>query len=121
MSNVVKNARRLKIRRRVRSKVFGTAEKPRFCVFKSSKHVYAQLIDDEARITLAAISTLSREIRDESGSKSKMEKAGLIGEYLGKKAVEKGVTRAVFDRSGYKYHGIVKTIAEGARKKGLQF
>ncbi len=121
MSNFVKTARRSKIRRRVRSKVSGTAEKPRLCIFKSSKHVYAQLIDDQAQVTLAAASTLSRDMKEELAGKPKMEMAGLIGEYLGKKAKEQGISKVVFDRSGYKYHGIVKNVAEGARKGGLQF
>lgn len=121
MSNFLKTARRSKIRKRIRKKLNGTAEKPRLCVFKSSRHVYVQLIDDQAQTTLAAASTLSRDLKDELEGKSKMEMASVIGEYLGKKAAEKGITKAIFDRSGYKYHGIVKNVAEGARKGGLQF
>ena len=121
MSNIVKNKRRSKIRYRVRSKISGTAEKPRLCVFKSSKHVYAQLVDDQARETIAAASTVSRNVKDELGDKPKMEMAEAIGEFIAKTAQEKGITKVVFDRSGYKYHGIVKSLAEGARKGGLQF
>ncbi|MDI6401813.1 50S ribosomal protein L18 [Balneolaceae bacterium ANBcel3] len=121
MSNFSKTARRKKIRLRVRKKITGTAERPRLCVFKSSKHVYAQLIDDQAGVTIAASSTLSKELKDSFSEKSKMEVAEMIGKYIGEKAKEKGITKAVFDRSGYKYHGIVKNVAEGARKGGLQF
>ncbi len=121
MSNFVKTARRAKVRRRVRSKVTGSAEKPRLCVFKSSKHVYAQLIDDQGGQTLAAASTLSKDLKSDLKGKPKMDMAEEIGEYIGKIAKEKGITKAVFDRSGYKYHGIVKNVAEGARKGGLQF
>lgn len=121
MSNFAKTARRSKIRRRVRSKISGTAEKPRLCVFKSSKHVYVQLIDDQAQATIAAASTLSKDLREDLKGKPKQEMAELIGEYIGKQAKEKGIATAVFDRSGYKYHGIVKNVAEGARKGRLQF
>ncbi len=121
MSNIAKRKRRSKIRHRVRSKISGTAEKPRLCVFKSSKHVYAQLVDDQARETITAASTVSMNMKDELSDKPKMEKAEAIGEYLARTAQEKGITKVVFDRSGYKYHGIVKSLAEGARKGGLQF
>lgn len=121
MSNFSKTARRSKIRRRIRSKISGTAEKPRLCIFKSSKHVYAQLIDDQSANTIASASTVSRKMKDDLGDKPKMEKAEAIGEYLAKMASENGISQVVFDRSGYKYHGIVKSLAEGARKGGLQF
>ena len=121
MSNFSKTARRTKVRRRVRSKIFGTAEKPRLCVFKSSKHVYAQIINDQEHATLAASSTLSKDLKGSFDGKTKMEKAEMIGENLGKKAQDLGIAKVVFDRSGYKYHGIIKNVAEGARKRGLQF
>lgn len=121
MSNFTKTARRSKIRRRIRSKISGTAEKPRLCIFKSSKHVYAQLIDDQSGNTIASASTVSSKMKDGLGDKPKMEKAEAIGEFLAKTANENGISQVVFDRSGYKYHGIVKSLAEGARKGGLQF
>ncbi|MBP3192273.1 50S ribosomal protein L18 [Natronogracilivirga saccharolytica] len=121
MSNFSKTARRSKIRRRVRSKISGTADTPRLAVFKSSKHVYAQLIDDQAGHTIAAASTVSKNMKDQMGEKAKMEKAEAIGEFLAKEAIDKGINQVVFDRSGYKYHGIIKSLAEGARKGGLQF
>ncbi|MGM0737919.1 MAG: 50S ribosomal protein L18 [Bacteroidota bacterium] len=121
MSTSVKRLRRSKIRKRVRSKIAGTADKPRLCIFKSSKHVYAQLIDDQAGETIAAASTVLKNMKDQLGDKPKMEKAEAIGEFLAKTAQDKGIDKVVFDRSGYKYHGIVKSLAEGARKGGLQF
>lgn len=121
MSTSVKRLRRSKIRKRVRSKIAGTADKPRFCIFKSSKHVYAQLIDDQAGQTIAAASTVSKNMQDQLGDKPKMEKAEAIGEFLAKTAQDRNIAKVVFDRSGYKYHGIVKSLAEGARKGGLQF
>ncbi|MDG5768307.1 50S ribosomal protein L18 [Balneolales bacterium ANBcel1] len=121
MSNFVKTAKRARIRRRVRSKISGTAEKPRLAVFKSSKHVYAQLIDDQAGVTIVASSTLAKDLKSDLEGKPKMDMSELIGEHIGKLAVEKGITKVVFDRGGYKYHGIVKKLAEGARKGGLQF
>jgi len=121
MSNFVKAARRAKVRRRVRSKISGTAEKPRLSVFKSSKYVYAQIIDDKSGVTIASSSSLARDMKKNLEGKKRMEQAELIGEDLGKKAKELGIAKVVFDRSGYKYHGIVKNVAEGARKGGLQF
>lgn len=121
MSNYQKTTRRGTIRRRIRKKIAGTAEKPRLSVYKSSKHVYAQLINDEAGITMAAASSRSKNLKDALEGKSRMEMAELVGESLAKTAVENGVSKVVFDRSGYKYHGIVKQLAEGARKGGLQF
>ncbi|MDX1671175.1 MAG: 50S ribosomal protein L18 [Balneolaceae bacterium] len=119
--NKQKRVRRNRIRRRIRSTIRGTAERPRLCVYKSNKHVYAQLIDDLEGHTLAASSTLTDPVEKEAGDKPKMESAKLVGEHLAKVAQEKGIDRAVFDRSGYKYHGVVKALAEGAREGGLDF
>lgn len=121
MSNFTKTSRRSKIRKRVRSKISGSADKPRLSVFKSSKHVYAQLIDDQSGNTITAASTVSKNLKRNLGDMPKVEKAEAIGESIAKSAQEKGITKVVFDRSGYKYHGIVKSLAEGARKGGLQF
>jgi len=112
--------------RRVRAKIKGTAGIPRFCVFKSAKHIYAQLIDDEKGKTLIAANDL--EIKKSTGSKiSKSEKekrfikAFEVGKLIAQKAVKKGIKKVVFDRGGYKYHGKVKALAEGAREGGLKF
>ena len=121
MSNFQKTTRRGTIRRRIRRKIAGTAEKPRLSVYKSSKHVYAQLINDAEGITLTAASSRSKNLSESIEGKSRKEIAELVGESLAKAAVDNGISKVVFDRSGYKYHGIVKKLAEGARKGGLQF
>lgn len=112
------NEARLKRHRRVRAKISGTAERPRLSVFRSSKHIYAQLIDDVAGVTLAAASSLDKEFE---GLGSNKEAAKKIGALLAKKATDKGIESVVFDRSGYIYHGRVKELAEGAREGGLKF
>jgi large subunit ribosomal protein L18 len=111
-------ARRQKIRSRIRGKISGTAERPRLSVFRSNKETYVQLIDDVAGITLAAASTRDKDFV-RNGTKSEQGKT--IGSALAKKAIEKGITEVVFDRSGYLYHGRVKAVAEGAREGGLKF
>ncbi len=112
------NKSRLKRHRRVRAKISGTAARPRLSVFRSSKHIYAQLIDDVKGVTLACASSLDKEFE---GSGSNKEAARKIGEALAKAAVGKGIESVVFDRSGYIYHGRVKELAEGAREGGLKF
>ncbi|MFH5834197.1 50S ribosomal protein L18 [Halalkalibaculum sp. DA384] len=119
--NKKKTERRNKIRRRIRSTIRGTAERPRLSVYKSNKHVYAQLIDDLSEVTLAASSTKSKELKVELEDKTKSEGARVVGEHLAKIARDKGVEKVVFDRSGYKYHGVIKSLAEGAREAGLDF
>ena len=111
----VKRTQRARIRRRIRSKIHGTAGRPRLSVFRSNKHIYAQLIDDLAGHTLAAAS--SREA-DVDGSPVAQGQA--VGKLLAERAKAAGVEGAVFDRGGYRYHGRVKAIAEGAREGGLQ-
>jgi large subunit ribosomal protein L18 len=110
-------ARRLRRRRRVRAKVHGTAETPRISVFRSNRGVFAQLIDDEAGRTLAAVQWTEAELR----SLKPMEQAKKAGELLAERAQAAGVTSAVFDRGGYQYHGRVAALAEGAREGGLNF
>ncbi len=121
MANNQKISRRNKIQRRIRSKIAGTAEKPRMNVYKSSKHLYVQFIDDNNGITLSAISTLCKEIHKDLDGKNGVEKAELVGKYAAEKAKEAGIQEVVFDRGGYIYHGKVKAIAEAARKNGLKF
>jgi large subunit ribosomal protein L18 len=108
-------ARRLKRRRRVRAKVFGTAERPRISVFRSNRGIFAQLIDDDAGRTLASVNWTESDLR---GLKP-MEQANRAGQLLAERAKAAGVERAVFDRGGYQYHGRVKALAEGAREGGL--
>ena len=113
-----KNAARLKRHVRVRSKISGTAQCPRLDVFRSNQHIYAQLIDDVAGVTLAAAA--SNEAGFE-GLGSNKEAAHKVGEMIAKRATEKGITEVVFDRGGYVYHGRVQALAEGARENGLKF
>jgi large subunit ribosomal protein L18 len=103
--------------RRVRGKVHGSAARPRLCVFRSSKGIYAQVIDDDAGRTLAAASTLA--LGGSSGTKS--ERAAEVGKLVAQRAREAGVEKVVFDRGGYLYHGRVKALADGAREGGLEF
>ena len=108
---------RLKRRRRVRAKVIGTAARPRISVFRSNKGIFAQLIDDEARRTIAAVNWTEAALKD----LAPMEQATKAGQLLAERAKAEGVERAVFDRGGYQYHGRVKALAEGAREGGLAF
>jgi large subunit ribosomal protein L18 len=117
MTVLTKPARRLKRRRRVRAKVRGTAQRPRISVFRSNRGVFAQLIDDDAGRTLAAVSWTEGELRD----LGRMDQARRAGALLAERAVAAGVQDAVFDRGGYQYHGRVRALAEGAREGGLRF
>lgn len=106
---------------RVRKKVVGTEERPRLNVFRSNKHIYAQIIDDTNKKTIVAASTRSKEIAPEAGKLKKSDVAKKVGELIGKLASDKGVASVVFDRSGYIYHGRIKALADGAREAGLKF
>ena len=107
--------------RRVRKKAVGTTERPRLNIFRSVKHIYAQVIDDDRGHTLVAASTLDPELRETLSGLTKTEQAGLVGKLLGERALARGVKQVVFDRGGYKYHGRVKSLAEGSRTAGLEF
>ena len=110
---------RQRIRKGIRGKISGTAEKPRLAVFRSNQHISAQIINDDEGITLAAITSAAKDLADIKGTKS--EVAQKTGEAFAKKAIDAGISTVVFDRSGYQYHGRVKAFAEGARKGGLKF
>nr|MBC7245648.1 50S ribosomal protein L18 [Chloroflexota bacterium] len=114
-------AARRKRHERIRIRVRGTPERPRLNVFRSLRHIYAQVIDDSQGHTIASACTLDAEIRQQIGELNKTEQAKLVGQVLAKRALEKGVKQVVFDRGGYKYHGRVKALAEAARAGGLQF
>ena len=116
-----KNFRRAKIRRRVRAKISGTTERPRLSVYRSLKHIYLQIINDEVGETLVAASTKTAELQDQLKGKNYSERAAVVGKYIAEKAVEKNITQVVFDRGGYLYHGKVKSVADAAREGGLQF
>jgi large subunit ribosomal protein L18 len=129
MSSIdIRKIGRLKRKRRIRKKIYGTADRPRLCVFRSAKHIYAQIINDVNSTTLVCGSSLDKEflqhsdIEDKSENKnSKIVKASLVGKIIGSRAIEKGIKEIVFDRNGFLYHGRVKAVAEGARGAGLQF
>ena len=116
-----KNAKRLQRHKRVRKKISGTTQRPRLCVFRSSNNIYAQIIDDTNRVTLAAASSLEAEVKGAVNHTGNKEAARKVGELIAKKAVEKGITEVVFDRGGYLYHGRIQELAEGAREAGLKF
>ena len=114
-----RNALRKKRHARIRAKISGTPERPRLSVFRSNKHMYAQLIDDTKGVTLVSASTLDKDFDLENTGN--IEAAKKVGELIAKRAVEKGFKSVVFDRSGYLYHGRVKALAESAREHGLEF
>ena len=113
---ISKTDRRNKIKARIRGRISGTAERPRLCVFRSNKQIYAQLIDDVAGNTIVAASSMGL---DKQGTKSEI--AAQVGENVAKKAIAAGIDTVVFDRNGFLFHGRVKALADGARKGGLKF
>ncbi len=116
-----KKRARLKRKKRIRKKVVGTEIRPRLCVFRSTRHIYAQIIDDAKGQTLAAASTLEKTVKASSEMENKMNAAPLVGKLLAERAIGKGVKQIVFDRNGFLYHGRVKAVSDGARESGLKF
>ncbi len=110
--------KRTKIKRRIRKNIFGTTEQPRLSVFRSNKQIYAQVIDDNNGVTLASSSSYNNKAAE---GKSKSEAAVIVGKDVAEKAIKAGVSKVVFDRNGYQYHGRVKSLADGAREGGLKF
>ena len=106
---------------RVRKKVFGTSDRPRLNVFRSEKHIYAQMIDDTSGKTIISASSVDKELKGKVKSGSNIEAAKIVGGLVARRAVEKGIDTVVFDRGGYLYHGRVKALADSAREKGLKF
>ena len=121
ISKLDKNTDRLSRHARVRKKIGGTAERPRFDVYRSNMHIYVQVIDDVAGKTLAAASTVEKEIGKMVEGKSKTEAAKIVGAEAAKRAIAAGITEVVFDRGGYIYTGRVAAVADGAREAGLKF
>lgn len=122
MAGVISRAESRKRRQaRVRRKVTGTADRPRLCVFRSSKHIYAQLIDDTQSVTVASASTQVISLADGLAYTGNVEAAKAVGEKIARTAIEKGVKTVVFDRNGFVYHGRVKAVADAAREAGLDF
>jgi large subunit ribosomal protein L18 len=115
---VEKDRKRLKRKIHIRKRISGTAERPRMTVFRSNRALSVQIIDDGKGCTLASASTLEKELR---GIKVTKESAGQLGEIMGKRLLEKDIKTVVFDRNGYLYHGVIKALADGTRKAGVQF
>lgn len=115
--NKSKQTHRLKRHRHIRKRVAGTPERPRLCVFRSNKHTYVQVIDDWHGRTLASTSTLGAELRGQTGSGATVEAASLVGELIARKCLQSSISKLVFDRGGYRYHGRVRAVAEAARKQ----
>ena len=113
-----KDRKRLRRKVHIRKRIFGTAERPRMTITKSNRRISVQVIDDSKGHTLASISTLEKDLRN---IKATVEGAGKLGEMMGKRLTEKNITKVVFDRNGYLYHGIVKALADGSRKAGIVF
>ena len=118
MAQDSKNDIRLRIHKRIRRKVAGTQERPRLAVFRSLNHIYAQVIDDTQGCTLAAAASTEKDLRGKGGN---IQGAKLIGQKVAERAKDKGITKVVFDRGGYLYHGRVKALADAAREAGLEF
>jgi large subunit ribosomal protein L18 len=113
--------RRAKTKRRFRASVRGTAQRPRLAVFRSLRHLYAQVIDDESGVTIAAVSTLEKASMGDLESTANREAAKKVGEIIAERAKDRGVDTVIFDRGGFRYHGVIRAIADGAREAGLKF
>ena len=118
MARESRNDTRVRIHKRIRSRVAGSAERPRLAIFRSLNHIYAQVIDDQQGHTLVAASSTEKDARGKGGN---VEGAKLIGKMVAERAKDKGITKVVFDRGGYLYHGRVKALADAARQAGLEF
>ncbi|MEO8167045.1 MAG: 50S ribosomal protein L18 [bacterium] len=117
-----KTENRARIKTHIRKSVTGTTERPRLTVFKSLKHVYAQIIDDSAKKTLVSVSDISKDVKSDFGDvKGQVNISKKVGELVAKKAIAANIKQVVFDRNGYLYHGVVKAMADGAREGGLKF
>jgi len=112
---------RLRRKKRIRKNLVGTGDRPRLCVFRSARHIYAQVIDDSRGQTLAAASSMEKDVRDNPESKNKVTAANNVGKIIGQRAIEKGLKKVVFDRNGFLYHGRIKAVSDGAREAGLEF
>ncbi len=117
-----RSAARRRLKRSIRLRLGGTSERPRLTVYRSLRHVYAQIVDDSQGKTLVSVSDLSRDVRDQfKEAKGQSAVGKLVGQLMARKALEKNITVVVFDRNGYRYHGVVKAMADGAREGGLKF
>lgn len=117
-----RSAARRRLKRSIRLRLSGTSDRPRLTVYRSLRHVYAQIVDDSQGKTLVSVSDLSRDVRDQFKEARGQSAVGkLVGQLMARKALEKNITVVVFDRNGYRYHGVVKAMADGAREAGLKF
>lgn len=117
-----RSAARRRLKRSIRLRLSGTTERPRLTVYRSLRHVYAQIVDDTRGKTLVSVSDLSRDLREQfKDAKGQSAVGKLVGQLMARKALEKNITVVVFDRNGYRYHGVVKAMADGAREGGLKF
>jgi len=117
----IRQQARLKRKKRIRKKIYGTAQRPRLSVFRSARHIYAQVVDDTAGHTLAAASTMDKDALSGSKFENKVEAAKFVGKMVGERAIGKGIKEVIFDRNGFLYHGRIKSLSEGAREAGLVF
>ena len=120
-STNIRQQARLKRQKRIRKKVLGTSQRPRLSVFRSARHIYAQVIDDAQGLTLTAASTLDSEVKNAPKFENKIAAAKFVGKLVGERALDKGIKQVVFDRNGFLYHGRIKSVSEGAREAGLVF
>jgi len=121
ITKVDKDSKRRKIHVRIRKNIVGSDSRPRFCVYRSLNHIYAQLIDDSKGVTLVACSTVEKDVAKLVANKNKVESAKIVGDIVAKKALQAGITEVVFDRGGYLYTGRIQAVAESAREAGLKF
>ena len=121
MAKLTRKEQRLRRHRRVRKFISGTSQRPRLAVFRSAAEIYAQVIDDEARVTLSAASSIDRALKGKVDGLTKTEQARLVGKLVAERATEKGISEVLFDRGGFRYIGRVKALAEAAREAGLKF
>lgn len=121
LKKVQRNKKRVERHFKIRNKITGTPERPRLNIYRSAKHIYAQVIDDATGITLVSASTADKEIKDKVAELTKSDAAKLVGQTVGERAKVKGINTVVFDRGGYLYHGRIKLLADGARESGLKF
>jgi large subunit ribosomal protein L18 len=117
----LKKKARLKRKKRIRKNLVGTQERPRLSVFRSSKHIYAQVIDDTYGRTLVTASSMEKVVKEHPKFENKLALADFVGKLIGERAIKKGISKVVFDRNGFLYHGRVKAISDGARETGLDF
>ncbi|MCD6453962.1 MAG: 50S ribosomal protein L18 [Candidatus Aminicenantes bacterium] len=117
----IKKERRLRVKKRIRKKIFGTAERPRLTIYKSNRYLYVQAVDDESGRTIAFASTLEKSFEEFGKNRKNLKAAEKLGELIAQRLKEKGIERVVFDRNGYPYHGKLKALADAARKAGLKF